>query len=156
MANSHLVAVPILTAMRNLGAYATMHSFWAIAALLGGLVLVPEHGVMGMAIAFSLPIVVMEPCYLLVATRKLDMAFGDFVWPAIGGPALCLLPSGAAAWLLAELVPTTTFISLALCAVASSCLFLATYLSLFTTAAERSRAGQLTANLITRTIGVKK
>lgn len=79
----HLVAVPILTAQGNIRPFAVLHGIWAIACIGLGLVLTPWLGIAGMAVAIAAPVVVLEPAYLWVLLRRLQVPFRRYA-AAIG------------------------------------------------------------------------
>ncbi|SFS00698.1 Membrane protein involved in the export of O-antigen and teichoic acid [Microbacterium sp. cf046] len=95
--NNHLLAVPILTAQGSVRGYAILHTIWAItgvglAALLGALI-----GLPGIALGLAIPILVLEPAYVLIALRRLELSGRDFLVRCL------LLPFGTVAPLAAIL-----------------------------------------------------
>ncbi|HWI31433.1 MAG TPA: oligosaccharide flippase family protein [Microbacterium sp.] len=95
--NNHLLAVPILTAQGSVRGYAILHTIWAVcgvalAALLGSAI-----GLPGIALGLVIPILVLEPVYVVIALRQLDVSGRDFLVRCV------LLPFGSVAPLAAIL-----------------------------------------------------
>jgi O-antigen/teichoic acid export membrane protein len=120
--NNHLLAVPILTAQGSVRGYAILHTVWAVSGTLLAIVLGGPLGLPGIALGLAIPVVVLEPFYVAIALRRLDLRARDFavrclvrpfatVLPlAIGlaattllKPPLALVPILTGAWLVAAL-----------------------------------------------------
>lgn len=93
--NQHLVAVPILGGQGNLRVYSMLHATWAASAIILGFILVDAFGVIGMAVAIAVPLVVLEPFYVAVALRRLSVSgvvYADQVILRPLAPAIALAP----------------------------------------------------------------
>lgn len=96
--NNHLVATPILIGMGRIRAYAMLHLMWAASALLLGWMLGSHFGVGGIAIGMTLPLLVLEPVYVLIGVRRIGLGLRHFLktailipWAIIVAPATLLL-----------------------------------------------------------------
>lgn len=95
--NNHLLAVPILTAQGSVRGYAILHAVWAVTGTALAIVLVTPFGLTGIALGLTLPILLLEPCYIAVALRRLGLTVKDFAIRCL------LLPFGTVAPLAAAL-----------------------------------------------------
>lgn len=117
--NNHLLAVPILTAQGSVRGYAVLHTVWAVSGTALAIVLGPPLGLTGIALGLTIPILILEPIYIGIALRRLDLTAKEFVLrcllvpfgivapPAallyaagLLDPPLALIPAIAAAWAL--------------------------------------------------------
>lgn len=86
--NQHLVAVPVLGGQGSLRTYSVLHFLWASSAVVLGVTLTSQLGVAGMAVAISAPIVLLEPFYIITATRRTGLRLSDFLLRAVLAPAM--------------------------------------------------------------------
>lgn len=92
--NNHLVAIPILTGKGQVRPYSVLHAVWAISGIALAPVLAPSLGVVGIALAFSVPIVILEPIYISFALHRLGVGTHEFLSRAIALPyGLAVLPA---------------------------------------------------------------
>ncbi|MDL5352993.1 oligosaccharide flippase family protein [Microbacterium sp. zg-YB36] len=96
--NNHLLAVPILTAQGSLRGFAVLHTIWAVSGTLLAVALGSSMGLAGIALGLAVPIVLLEPIYIAVALRRLDLSVRDFAIRCL------LLPFGTVAPLAAGLI----------------------------------------------------
>lgn len=102
----HLVAVPILAAQGRIRGFSMLHGVWSISCLILGVLLTPVLGVVGMALAIAVPVVVLEPAYLWVLIRRIDLSFKQYLTAM--GPlfASALVLAGGLAGFATLLSPT--------------------------------------------------
>jgi len=93
--NNHLLAVPILTAQGSLRGFAALHTIWAVSGTLLALVLGNAMGLPGIALGLALPIVVLEPFYIAIALRRLDLSLRDFTRRCLVMPFATVAPLAA-------------------------------------------------------------
>jgi len=96
--NNHLLAVPILTAQGSVRGYAVLHTVWAVAGTALAVALGASFGLTGIAVGLTLPILLLEPLYIAIALRRLDLTLKDFAVRCL------LLPFGTVAPLAAVLL----------------------------------------------------
>lgn len=77
--NNHLIAVPILTGEGKIRPFARFHVIWALSGLGLAPLLAPSLGVVGIALALSVPVIVLEPLYVWVAIKALGVEWREFV-----------------------------------------------------------------------------
>lgn len=77
--NNHLFALPVLTAQGRVRLYAGLHVCWAILSVVLGYSLGSLIGLNGVALGVALPVVLLEPIYILHALRRLDISGRQFV-----------------------------------------------------------------------------
>lgn len=123
--NNHLVAVPILTGQGRVRGYAILHMIWAACAIGGGFLLTELIGVAGMALAIAVPIILMEPVYIGIALRRLNITWRTFFAKTLGPSFGLLLPTGLLCYLAATIIPGESFtetvlVSLAWCILAAT------------------------------------
>ncbi|MGF9759619.1 hypothetical protein AAII07_30935 [Microvirga sp. 0TCS3.31] len=78
VSNNHLIGFPVMTARGRLRGYATLHLLWAALTIGIGIQLVGAYGPTGMAIAVLAPVVVLEPAYLSLVLRELQIPARTF------------------------------------------------------------------------------
>ncbi|MET0296742.1 MAG: hypothetical protein ABW024_05025 [Microbacterium sp.] len=117
--NNHLLAVPILTAQGSVRGYAVLHTVWAVSGTALAIVLGGPLGLTGIALGLTIPVLLLEPVYVGIALRRLDLTAKDFavrclllpfglVAPpaallyvtSLLDPPLALIPAIAAVWAL--------------------------------------------------------
>jgi len=96
--NNHLLAVPILTAQGSVRGYAILHTIWAVTGTALAVVLGVPFGLTGIALGLTLPILLLEPIYVAIALRRLDLSAKSFAIRCL------LLPFGTVAPLAAALL----------------------------------------------------
>ena len=96
--NNHLLAVPILTAQGSVRGYAILHTIWAVTGTALAVALGAISGLTGIAWGLTLPILLLEPFYIAIALRRLDLTVKDFAIRCL------LLPFGTLAPLATALV----------------------------------------------------
>ena len=92
---------------------------WAVANVVLAVVLIPPAGLKGMAIATTLPILVLEPLYIKVALREFAMPLQEFMrgavlpafLPAVIAAPVLMVPdlTGNSMQVLPVIVATATF-----------------------------------------------
>jgi len=124
--NQHLVAVPVLGGQGSLRTYSVLHFLWASSALALGITLTGQLGVAGMAIAISAPIVLLEPFYIVTATRRTGLRLLDFLVRAVFAPALpAIAISALLVLLITVLGPTSLYLILGIIGAAFIMYFIA-------------------------------
>lgn len=108
--NNHLLAVPILTAQGSLRGYAILHTVWAIAGVALAVVLGSLIGLPGIALGLSIPIVVLEPAYVVIALRRLGLSGRDFAVRCLLLPFGTVAPLAAILFAVRLLEPPMTLI----------------------------------------------
>ncbi|MCR2816013.1 hypothetical protein [Microbacterium jiangjiandongii] len=93
--NNHLLAVPILTAQGSLRGFAVLHTIWAVTGTLLALALGNTLGLAGIALGLALPIVVLEPFYIAITLRRLDLSLRDFAIRCLVMPFATVAPLAA-------------------------------------------------------------
>ena len=92
--NNHLVAIPILTAYEKLRPYALLHLIWATTGIISAYVLGREFGAIGVAAGLVLPMILLEPLYVLIAVRLTGAKISDFARQCLFRPiAISIVPS---------------------------------------------------------------
>ena len=87
---NHLLATPILTARGRMAAFAVLHAAWAVLGLAGAYALASIFdSTTGVALGLVLPLLILEPLYVRVALRELDIGWLLFVRDAVMRP-LCV------------------------------------------------------------------
>ncbi|GAA3631103.1 hypothetical protein GCM10022200_12480 [Microbacterium awajiense] len=89
--NNHLLAVPILVAQGSVRGYAVLHVIWAVTGTALAAVLGTMLGLPGIAVGLTLPVLLLEPLYVLIALRRLGLRARDFAVRCL------LLPFGTVA-----------------------------------------------------------
>ncbi|MGB4778611.1 lipopolysaccharide biosynthesis protein, partial [Microbacterium sp.] len=108
--NNHLLAIPILTAQGSLRGYAILHTVWAVtgtvlAAVLGS-ALDSTPALAGIALGLTIPVVLLEPIYVLIALRRLGLSGREFVVRCLVSPFLSTLPLAAGVYTVSLLDPS--------------------------------------------------
>lgn len=108
--NNHLVAVSVLTGRGDVKHYARYHLLWAAFNIILSIALVQTIGLSGVALGTAIPIVLLEPFYILTALRQLRLRPSDFgrgvVVPSFG----CAIILGLPLWILSELLAVDTIL----------------------------------------------
>jgi O-antigen/teichoic acid export membrane protein len=126
--NNHLLAIPVLTAQGSVRGYAILHAAWAVTGTALALALGPPLGIAGIALGLVIPVLLLEPVYLGIALRRLDIPVRDFarrclllpfatVAPlaamlylgSLLEPPLALIPALAALWAVAAVTAYSVF-----------------------------------------------
>lgn len=95
--NNHLVGIGLLTGTGRVSEVACYHVVWAASSLGLGFILVPEVGLVGVALGLGLPLLVLEPLYVRAACREANATIAVFFREAVLVPyASALLPAGFA------------------------------------------------------------
>lgn len=110
--NNHLLAVPILTAQGSVRSYAILHTIWAICGVALATVLGSLMGLPGIALGLTLPIVVLEPAYVVIALRRLDISARDFAIRCLLLPFGTVAPLAAILFAVSLLEPPVALIPL--------------------------------------------
>lgn len=110
--NNHLLAVPILTAQGSVRGYAVLHTIWAVtgvglAALLGAV-----WGLPAIALGMAIPVLVLEPAYVMIALRRLKIPGRDFFIRCLVLPFGTVLPLAAILFAASLLEPALPLILL--------------------------------------------
>ena len=93
--NNHLVAVSLLAGVGAVKQYARYHVAWAAANLCLSIVLAGPLGLVGVALGTTLPLIVLEPLYIRVATRTFVVPVRTFLTSAVGRVAAPAALAGA-------------------------------------------------------------
>ncbi len=90
--NNHLLAIPILTAHGKLGWFAILHATWAVSAIVLAFVFGSASGdagsPIGVALGIAIPVLLLEPFYILVTLRVLRVPWISFLTRSILLPYL--------------------------------------------------------------------
>lgn len=79
ISNNHAIAFPVMTARSQLRGYAALHLTWALLTIALGIQLAESQGPTGMAVAILLPIIILEPIYLLLVCKELHISARAFL-----------------------------------------------------------------------------
>lgn len=110
--NNHLVAVPVLTGQGKVRGYAILHVIWASCSIVGGFLLTSAFGVAGMAIAIAVPVILMEPIYIGIALKRLEITWNEFCKKTLAPSFGLLLPAGALCYLASVMIPGDSFLKI--------------------------------------------
>ncbi|HKP08256.1 MAG TPA: oligosaccharide flippase family protein [Microbacterium sp.] len=108
--NNHLLAVPILTAQGSVRGYAVLHTVWAVTGTALAVVLGAPFGLTGIALGLVLPILLLEPIYVAIALRRLDLRVKDFAVRCLLLPFGTVAPAAAALLMVSLLDPPIALI----------------------------------------------
>lgn len=103
--NNHLLAVPILTAQGSVRGYAVLHTIWAVSGTVLAAVLGTIVGLPGIALGLAIPVVVLEPAYVVLALRRLGLRGRDFAVRCVLLPFGTVAPLAALLWTASLLEP---------------------------------------------------
>ena len=84
--NNHLTSVGLMTGLGRLGAFTRYHVLWAVGNLAIGIALVPVIGLPAVALGTLIPLVLLEPLYIRVAVRELDLDPWTFIRESVVRP----------------------------------------------------------------------
>ncbi|WP_081768046.1 lipopolysaccharide biosynthesis protein [Microbacterium sp. MRS-1] len=84
--NNHVIATPILIGMGRVRAYAILHATWAVVGIALAPLLAPIFGIGGVALALSLPVMVLEPVYISIAVRIINVRWQEYLVQSILRP----------------------------------------------------------------------
>lgn len=93
----HIPLIPLLDGAGYPGAFLWLHFLWLCAAFGGALAGNMAAGFIGVAVGLSLPIVLLEPFYLLRASRVLGVRYSALMLRAVCPVGLAFLAGSAAA-----------------------------------------------------------
>lgn len=118
---SHLPSASIGNALGRPGAFLTLYLVWAVAGIGAAIYLGVHYGVIGVAVGMNLPLLVLQPIFLLRMKRVLNLPLrGWFMRAAFPGLGICAF-SACASYILAlstyisvELKPITAGVMFAL------------------------------------------
>jgi O-antigen/teichoic acid export membrane protein len=108
--NNHLVAIAVLTGQGNVALYARYHVLWAVSNIVLSVILVQTVGIDGVALGTAIPIVLLEPLYIVTALRQLGLHPLDFARGVIVPSFGCAVLIGVPLWLVSRLVSVHTFL----------------------------------------------
>lgn len=123
ISNNHAIAFPVMTARGRLRGYAALHLTWALLTIGLGIKLAGSQGPTGMAAAILIPIIILEPVYLLLVFKELEirgvtfmqsqrapLSIGLLVW-LVGAALVFFLgpPAGAVQTIAASLAVAVAF-----------------------------------------------
>lgn len=114
--NNHVLGIPILTAQGSVRGYAILHSVWAVAGCALAFVLGEQLGLAGIALGLTVPVVILEPIYVWIALRRLDLTVGAFVRRCLVAPFATVLVPAAALVALGRFIVATPALVVALTA----------------------------------------
>lgn len=92
--NNHLLALPLLTADGSIKSYAILHTIWALTGITLATLLSGPLGIAGIALGIAIPVLVLEPLYIVIVLRRLSVNGRDFARSCLVRPfALVALPA---------------------------------------------------------------
>ncbi|GAA2989764.1 O-antigen/teichoic acid export membrane protein [Microbacterium terrae] len=144
--NNHLLAVPILTAQGSVRGYAVLHTIWAVTGTALAVLLGEPLGLTGIALGLTLPILLLEPFYIAIALRRLDLTVKDFAIRCLLLPFGTVAPLAAALFVVSLLDPPIALI-LVICAIWAIAAIALYYFIAFDPATRASLRSTLTRRL---------
>lgn len=103
--NNHLLAVPILTAQGSVRGYAILHTVWAVTGTALAALLGVAMGLPGIALGLAIPVVLLEPFYVAIALRRLDLPLRAFAVQCLVRPFATVAPLAALLLLVSLTAP---------------------------------------------------
>lgn len=115
--NNHLIAAPMLIARGTIWKYSILHTVWALSGCALAYVFGSALGTVGIALGLTAPLVVLEPIYIAIALRELDVRATIFLWRSVLKPYMAALVPAGAMLFLSTVVPPNTWVLIAMSAV---------------------------------------